>query len=56
MKVGIFNPDENDFKHIYVKVCQQKGIYFDEASFKHLIEKWYRNDNRQFQAVHPRDT
>ncbi len=55
MKVGIFNPDENDFKHIFVKVCQQKGIYFDEASFKHLIEKWYRNDNRQFQAVHPRD-
>jgi predicted ATPase with chaperone activity len=55
MKVGIFNPDDNDFKNIFVRVCQQKGIYFDETSFKHLLEKWYRNDNRQFQAVHPRD-
>jgi predicted ATPase with chaperone activity len=55
MKVGIFNPDEHDYKRIFIKVCQQLGIYFDEISFNHLIEKWYRNDNRQFQAVHPRD-
>jgi len=55
MKVGIFNPDEPDYKRIYQKVCQQKGINFDESSYSHLIEKWYRNDNRAFQAVHPRD-
>jgi predicted ATPase with chaperone activity len=55
MKVGIFNPNIDDYKRIFIKVCQQIGIYFDENSFNHLIEKWYRDDNRQFQAVHPRD-
>jgi predicted ATPase with chaperone activity len=55
MKVGIFNPDEPSFKRIFQRVCKQIGIYFDEISYGHMIEKWYRNDNRQFQAVHPRD-
>jgi len=55
MKVGIFNPNDAEFKRIFIKVCQQMDIYFEDASFNHLIEKWYRNDNRQFQAVHPRD-
>jgi predicted ATPase with chaperone activity len=55
MKVGIFTPDEEAFKRIFIKVCQQMGIYFDELSFFHFIEKWYRDDNRIFQAVHPRD-
>ena len=55
MKVGIFNPDEPSYRRIFLKVCQQTGINFDENSYLHLLEKWYRDDNRQFQAVHPRD-
>lgn len=55
MKVGIFNPDESNYKRIFQRVCQQTDIYFDESSYEHLIEKWYRNDGREFQAVHPRD-
>jgi len=55
MKVGIFTPDESDYKRIFHRVCQQTGIFFDESSYQHLLEKWYRNNNRQFQAVHPRD-
>jgi predicted ATPase with chaperone activity len=55
MKVGIFTPDEQSYKQIFQRVCQQTGIYYDERSYQHLIEKWYRSDNRQFQAVHPRD-
>jgi predicted ATPase with chaperone activity len=55
MKVGVFNPDEHNFKQIFQRVCQQLGIHFEESSFSHLIDKWYRNDKREFQAVHPRD-
>jgi predicted ATPase with chaperone activity len=55
MKVGVFTPDEPDYKRIFHRVCQQTGIFFDESSYQHLIEKWYRNSNRQLQAVHPRD-
>jgi predicted ATPase with chaperone activity len=55
MKVGIFNPDESNYKLIFQRVCQQMGMRFEESSYTHLLEKWYRNDSRQFQAVHPRD-
>ena len=55
MKVGITNPDEPSFKEIFQRVCQASGIYYDEFSYQHLVEKWYRNDGRPFQGVHPRD-
>jgi predicted ATPase with chaperone activity len=55
MKVGISTPDEPSFKLIFQRVCQQNGIYYDEISYQHLVEKWYRNDGRPFQGVHPRD-
>ncbi len=55
MKVGIFTPDEEDYREIFERVCQQQGIRFDEDSYEHLIEKWYTKADRQFQAVHPRD-
>lgn len=55
MKVGITNPDENHFKEIFQRACQQSGIYYDEITFQHLVERWYRADGRPFQGVHPRD-
>jgi len=55
MKVGCFTPDDASYKRIFQNVCQQMGIRFDEASFVHLINKWYKEDKRQYQAVHPRD-
>jgi predicted ATPase with chaperone activity len=55
MKVGIFNPDEPTYKRIFQMVCQQLGIIFDVTSYEYLIDKWYRQDKRSLQAVHPRD-
>ena len=55
MKVGIFNPDEASYKLIFQRVCEQNGIRFDAASYEHLLDKWYREGKRQYQAVHPRD-
>jgi predicted ATPase with chaperone activity len=55
MKVGIFNPDEANYKKIFKNVCQRLGITFEINSYEHLIDRWYRKDNRPFQAVHPRD-
>jgi predicted ATPase with chaperone activity len=55
MKVGIFNPDEATYKRIFQKVCKQLGIIFDITSYQHLMEKWYGEDERPLQAVHPRD-
>jgi predicted ATPase with chaperone activity len=55
MKVGIFEPDENNYKLIFQRVCEQLGVYFDDESYNHLLEQWYQDDHRVFQAVHPRD-
>jgi hypothetical protein len=36
-------------------VCKQFNIPFDRDAFLYLIQKWYRETNRQMQCVHPRD-
>lgn len=55
MKVGITSPDEASYKKIFQRACQLTDIYYDDISFQHLVEKWYRDDGRPFQGVHPRD-
>jgi predicted ATPase with chaperone activity len=55
MKVGIITPDEVSFRQIFQRVCRHMHIHFDESTFAHLIDRWYRRDERAFQAVHPRD-
>lgn len=55
MKVGITSPDEANYKKIFQQACQQTDIYYDDISFQHLVERWYRADGRTFQGVHPRD-
>ena len=55
MKVGVFSPDEARFRQIFLKACGLMGMLFDEASYAHLLDKWYRQPERPFQAVHPRD-
>jgi predicted ATPase with chaperone activity len=55
MKVGVFSPNEERYREIFLKVCDQTGIPFDEMSFNHLLDKWYRQTGRALQSVHPRD-
>jgi predicted ATPase with chaperone activity len=55
MKVGVFSPDESLYRKIFLKTCDLMGVRFDEASYTHLLEKWYQQQQRTFQAVHPRD-
>jgi len=55
MKVSITNPDEPSFKMIFQKVCEKTGVKFSEISYQHLVQRWYQNDGRAFQGVHPRD-
>ncbi len=55
MKVEVGGPDEKLFYRIFTVVCKQYNVPFDKQSFMHLIQKWYREQNRVMQAVHPRD-
>lgn len=55
MKVEVGGPDEKLFYRIFTGVCKGFNVPFDKQSFMHLIQKWYREQNRVMQSVHPRD-
>jgi predicted ATPase with chaperone activity len=55
MKVEVGSPDERMFFQIFATVAQSLRIPLDKDGFMYLLQKWYREPGRQFQAVHPRD-
>jgi predicted ATPase with chaperone activity len=55
IKVAVISPNEARFRQIFIMVCEQLEIPFDEITFQHLLENWYHKIGRTLQAVHPRD-
>jgi len=55
MKVEVSSPNLERFQKIFLMSCKQHGIPYDNGVFAHLVEKWYKRENRTLQAVHPRD-
>lgn len=55
IKVEVTRPDEKLFYRLFATMCQQYNISFDKDSFVYLLQEWYHNTGRKFQAVHPRD-
>jgi hypothetical protein len=55
MKVEVTGPDEKLYYQIFQMMCTAYGLNFDQQTFVHLLHKWYRNQSRVMQAVHPRD-
>jgi predicted ATPase with chaperone activity len=55
MKVGVFSPSEELFRKIFVTMCSQLQMPYDEIAFQHLLENWYRRPGRKLQSVHSRD-
>jgi predicted ATPase with chaperone activity len=55
MKVNVESPNLERYKEIFMMACEMFRISYDQASFDHLIQKWYRSQTRELQAVHPRD-
>ncbi|UCH60750.1 MAG: ATP-binding protein [Anaerolineales bacterium] len=55
MKVEVASPDEKIYYQIFVNECKRYNLPFDRHSFLYLLQTWYRQENRNLQAVHPRD-
>jgi predicted ATPase with chaperone activity len=55
MKVNVASPDLERYQKVFVRMCKEFGIPFDQESFDYLVEQWYQNKGQNFQAVHPRD-
>ncbi len=54
-KLGILNPTKEQFYQIFLGLCKQRNIEFNEESFVHLMRHYYLNNERELKACHPRD-
>jgi predicted ATPase with chaperone activity len=55
MKVHVDSPNKERYEQIFRIMCKEVGLTFDPWSFDYLLETWYKNQNRELQAVQPRD-
>ncbi len=54
-KVEIPNPSQDEFRTIFVRVCQEYGLQADEATVEHVLAHWYEPFGRELRGCHPRD-
>ena len=54
-KVEIPNPSTDDFIEILRRICQERGIAYDEEGARYLIGTHYEQAGRPLKGCHPRD-
>jgi hypothetical protein len=54
-KIEIGDPSFEEFREIFRRVAQQKGIVYDDQGLAYLLQEWYIKRNRKLRASHPRD-
>jgi predicted ATPase with chaperone activity len=54
-KIYVGNPDEQQYREIFRRNCEQYGVPWDEAAFQHLLRRHYHAEGRPLRACHPRD-
>jgi energy-coupling factor transporter ATP-binding protein EcfA2 len=54
-KIEITDPNYEQFREIFRRVCAAKGLKYDEQALAYLIKEWYIKHERKLRAVHPRD-
>jgi predicted ATPase with chaperone activity len=53
-KVEIPGPDEAEYREIFRRECEMRGIAYDDAAVTHLFSTWYAG-RREMRGSHPRD-
>jgi MoxR-like ATPase len=54
-KIEISDPSFEDYREIFKRVSQQKGIPYNDQGLAYLLEVYYIRCNRKMRASHPRD-
>ncbi len=54
-KIEISNPCFEDYREIFKRVSQQKGIPYNDQALAYLLQEYYIKRNRKMRASHPRD-
>jgi predicted ATPase with chaperone activity len=54
-KIEVGDPTYDQFREIFKRVCEDKGVKYDEQGLAYLLKEWYIKHERPLRAVHPRD-
>jgi MoxR-like ATPase len=54
-KIEIPDPSFDDYRELFKRVSQQKGIPYDDQGLAYLLQEYYIKRNRKLRASHPRD-
>ena len=54
-KIEIGDPGFKEYRTIFRRVAEQRGIQFSERGLAYLLQEWYVKPGRPLRASHPRD-
>jgi MoxR-like ATPase len=54
-KIEIEDPSYEEYREIFQRVSQQKGVPYNDQGLAYLLQEWYIKRNRKLRASHPRD-
>jgi predicted ATPase with chaperone activity len=54
-KIEIKNPSWDEYREIFRRVCEARGVPYDDRGLGYLIQEHYLKPNRPRRACHPRD-
>ncbi len=54
-KIEISDPSFEEYREIFTRVSQQKGIPYNEPGLAYLLQEYYVKRDRKMRASHPRD-
>lgn len=54
-KIEIGDPTYEDYREIFKRVAQAKGVVYNDQGLAYLLQEWYIKRDRKLRASHPRD-
>lgn len=54
-KIEISDPSYEEYREIFKRVSEQKGVTYSDQGLAYLLQEWYIKRNRKLRASHPRD-
>ena len=54
-KIEIGDPSFDEYREIFKRVCETKGIPYEEQALGYLLQEYYLKRRAKLRAVHPRD-
>jgi SpoVK/Ycf46/Vps4 family AAA+-type ATPase len=54
-KIEIKDPSWDEYREIFKRICEHRGVPYDDRGLAYLIQEHYLKPNRPKRACHPRD-